>query len=138
MMNFSENNAQKSTPINVLIIDDNKIFLIVVRNFLLRHHEFVCVQTANRVRAALDLMEQFLPDIILLDLDIPEIHGLEALPLIRQKVARLPIIILSMLDSKPYQDALLKAGANAFVSKNTMGTDLIPTIHRVLGFNIIA
>jgi DNA-binding NarL/FixJ family response regulator len=128
--------VQNNAPINLLIIDDNKTFLFVVRNFLLRHLKHSRVETANRVRTALDMMDHYLPDLVLLDLDIPEIPGFEALPLIRQKSTSIPIIMLSMLDSKPYQDALLKAGANAFVSKNTMGDSLIPTIHRVMGLNM--
>jgi DNA-binding NarL/FixJ family response regulator len=135
-MNADNHRKPDLNNIKILVIDDNITYLNVMRNYLLRHPQINIVEIANRVASGLDLIDNFQPDIILLDLDIPEINGLDAIPLIRYQGSQLPIIILSMLDSKPYQNALIKAGANAFVSKNTMGEELIPTIFRLLENNI--
>ena len=121
--------------LKILVIDHNITYLNVLRNYLLRHPKINIVEIVNRVASGLDLIDKFQPDIILLDLDIPEVNGLDAIPLIRYHGSQLLIIILSMLDSKPYQNAMIKAGANAFVSKNTMGEELIPTIFRLLENN---
>ncbi len=115
----------------ILLIDDNETFLHVAVNFLHRQASVRDVMTATRVLPALSLLVDAHPNVILLDMDIPEVDGLSAIPLIRQIDPGVPIVMLSVLDTTTDQLAAERAGAIAYVSKHTLHNDLMPVLNRV-------
>ena len=75
--------------------------------------------------------QALLPQVILLDLQVPGLPCLEMIPRLRGMVPKAGIIALSLMDAKVYKEAALAAGADEFVGKATLGTDLLVAIRRV-------
>lgn len=120
--------------IHVLLVDDNPTFLRVLMRFLQEHcqDEVVVVGTAGGGEEALARAQELRPHVILLDLGLPDLPGLEALPRLRSMVPDVRIIALTLLEPHSYREAALAAGADDFVSKATLYTDLLPAIRRVM------
>jgi len=120
-------------PVSVLLVDDSPIFLRFATRFLEEsdHGEVVVVGAARGGVEALAEARRLRPQVILLDLRMPGISGLDALPLLRDALPEAGIIAVSLFDAGVYRRAALAAGADDFVSKETLGADLLPAIRRV-------
>lgn len=124
-------------PVTVLLVDDHQPWLDIVTRFLKEHclNEVAVVGTARGAEDGLAHAQRLRPDVILLDLRMPGMSGLEAIPRLRRLVPGTGIIALTLLTPGPYRIATLAAGADGFVSKDTLYSDLLPTIQRVAQAN---
>jgi two-component system nitrate/nitrite response regulator NarL len=118
--------------ISVLLVDDNPTFLRIATHFLQEHDEIVVVGVARGGEEALANVQDLRPQVILIDLIMPGLTGLETIPRLRNALPEVGIIALTVLDNDGYRQAALAAGANDFVSKAAMSTDLLPAIRRVV------
>lgn len=118
-------------PISVLPVDDNVTFLHILIDFLREEEEIIVVGTARSGEEALEKAKELQPQVILLDLIMPGLGGLSAIPRLRSMMPDVGIIILTVLDAKAYREAALAAGADDFVAKANLYTDLIPAIQRL-------
>ena len=121
------------SPVSVLLVDDNSSFLRILRDFLLGHPDDVkVVGTAGGSEEGLASARTLRPQAVVFDLAMPNLTGLKAIPRLRRMLPEVGIIALSLLDPKSYQEAALEAGADEFVSKSRLTTDLVPAIRRVV------
>ena len=118
-------------PISVLLVDDNPIFLRIVTRFLQEHDDVVVIGAAGGGEEALALAQDLQPDIVVIDLAMPGLSGLETIPRLRAVLPEVGIIALTVLDISSYRQAALAAGVNDFVPKASLSTDLLPAIRRV-------
>jgi DNA-binding NarL/FixJ family response regulator len=122
-------------PITILLIDDSVTFLHVASEFL---HEssngaVSVVATAETAASGIELAVTHRPQIILIDMKMPGVTGLDAIPRLRAEVPNAGIIALTLMDTNGYRQAAVAAGADEFVAKDRMGHDrLLPVIHRLL------
>ena len=120
-------------PMSILLVDDNPGFLRILTNFLEKSSqgEIVIVGTALGGREGLTKAEALRPRVVVIDLAMPDLHGLAAIPQLRTILPDAGIIALSLLDSSSYREEALAMGANEFVSKARLDADLIPAIQRL-------
>jgi DNA-binding NarL/FixJ family response regulator len=120
-------------PVSVLLVDDNPAFLRILTRFFREHcqNEVMVVGTAGRGEAGLALARSLRPHVILLDLRMPGLCGLETIPLLRSMLPDVGIIVLTLWDANGYREAALAAGADDLLSKFVVNTDLLPAIRRV-------
>ncbi|MBN1978312.1 MAG: response regulator transcription factor [Anaerolineae bacterium] len=118
------------SAISVLLVDDNPIFLHCAKRFL-QKQDVVVVGTVSGGRWAIDLAQNLDPDVALIDLSMSDLPGLELIPLLRATLPKIGIIALTLMDTDDYRKAALAAGADDFVSKNTMAIDLLPAIQKI-------
>jgi DNA-binding NarL/FixJ family response regulator len=118
-------------PISVLLVDDNPRFLRIATRFLQEHDDVVVVGAAGGGEEALTLAQELQPDIVLIDLAMPGLSGLETIPRLQAMLPKVGIIALTVLDTDSYRQAALAAGADDFVPKPGLNTDLLPAIRRV-------
>ena len=118
---------------SILLVDNNPGFLRILANFLDRfgHGEVVIAGTALGGKEGLTKAQSLRPQLIVIDLAMTDLHGLEAIPQLRSMLPDAGIIALTFLDSDSYRQAALAAGANEFVSKARLDTDLLPAIWRI-------
>ena len=119
-------------PITVLLIDDNPTFLGIVQRFLKGEEGIEVIGAVESGEEALALVHRLKPDIVLTDLAMPKVSGMETILRLRAAWPNIGVIALTLLDTAGYRQAALTAGADAFVAKDSLNTDLLPTIRRVM------
>jgi DNA-binding NarL/FixJ family response regulator len=118
-------------PISVLLVDDNPVFLRIAARFLQQHDDVVVVGVAGGGEEALALAQDLQPELVVIDLAMPGLSGLATIPLLQVVLPEVGIIALTVLDTNSYRQAALAAGANDFVAKASLDTDLLPAIRRM-------
>lgn len=105
--------------VTVMIVDDAVVVRGLMSRWLSEHPDFDVIATARNGRAALDELERISPDIIILDLDMPEMDGLAALPLILKKCPATAVLIASTLTRRNAEISLrcLSMGALDYLPK---------------------
>lgn len=104
---------------SALIVDDHPLFCDALAMTLDGHVGIAEVQSARTLGAALErIAEGPLPDVILLDLNLPDVDGLDGVVRLRQAAPDTPIIVVSSLDELRVVRAALRAGVNGFVPKH--------------------
>lgn len=118
--------------IRYAIADDHKIFRHgVIKLALGDAPELNCVGEAANGRELLQLIEEQQPDVVLLDLKMPGMDGMEALAAIRSNNTCLKILILTMYDDEHFIINLMEAGANGYLLKNAEPEEIKAAIHAV-------
>jgi DNA-binding NarL/FixJ family response regulator len=117
--------------VRTLLVDDNKTFLAAVRNFLLMIPDVEIVGEAHDGWTAVEMAKQLLPDLVLLDIVMPEMNGLEVAQALKQTLSPPRIVFLSMHDSESYRTAARELGAWGYVGKGDFVAELIPIINRL-------
>ena len=117
--------------IKVLLVDDHSIMRDGIRALLGNSQDIEIVGEANDGEEALVKTRELVPDVIIMDIAMPGLNGLEATRIIKKENSGVKILILTQYDSKHYVLAALKAGASGYLPKRALGTELITAI-RVL------
>ena len=118
-------------PISVMLIDDNPTFLRIVERFLKKQETIKVISAVEGGDEALAQVHRLRPDVVVTDLAMPKVSGMETILRLRAAWPRMGIIALTLLDTDGYRQAALTAGADDFVPKDILNTELIPTIERV-------
>lgn len=120
--------------ISVMLVDDEPTFLRIAQLFLETHYgqEIQILGTARGGEECLTKAQLLAPQVVLLDLNMPGLSGLQTIPLLRIMFPEMRIIALTLNDGEKSRGAVLAAGGNDLVSKATMSTDLMPAIKRVM------
>jgi DNA-binding NarL/FixJ family response regulator len=116
----------------ILIIDDHPIVRRGVRDLLRESSELQVSEAANGPDA-LSLMRREPFDLILLDLDLPGMDGLDVLKQIKREHKRARVLVLSIYPEDQFAVRVLKAGAAGFLSKDAATEQLLSTIRKILG-----
>jgi DNA-binding NarL/FixJ family response regulator len=117
--------------IRILLADDHDIMRRGLRNLLETHPGWeVCGEAANG-REAVKLARELKPDIVVLDLSMPELNGLEATRQIRKELPQTEVLIFTMHDTEQLVREVLAAGARGYVLKSDAGRYLISGIEAV-------
>ncbi len=119
-------------PPRILLADDHAVLRSGLRLLLTSQNEFEVVGEASSGTETLTLAEQLQPDLILLDLSMPALGGLEALPTLRKLVPSARILILTMHDDPQYLRQALKHGASGYVLKKAADAELLSVMRAVL------
>jgi DNA-binding NarL/FixJ family response regulator len=112
----------------VLIVDDTAIIRTVVRRTLQTDDRFDVIGEAVNGREAIEFCVELQPDLVLLDLAMPEMDGLEALPHILVAVPATRVIVLSAFSPDQMAAQAIQAGASAYLEKNRVAKELVPGI----------
>jgi PAS domain S-box-containing protein len=126
----SEDNCEQGR-ITVLLADDHKIMREGLRNILEEHGQIYVVEEAKDGLEAVNLTERLRPDIVILDVSMPRMNGIEAAGKIREKYPRIGIIGLSMHDDLVMASSMIQAGADDYLTKGGPSEKLIDTIFKL-------
>ena len=116
----------------ILLVDDHAIVRQGVRQLLLNHgvaREVVEADTGAQALASLDDGDPF--DIILLDISLPDMNGVEVLKRVKRRAPRMPVMMFSMYREDQYAVRSLKAGAAGYLSKTVTAAQMIEAIRQV-------
>jgi len=117
-------------PMNILTADDKRHMRRVLRSLIEGHEGWeVCAEAADGVQAV-NRAKQFQPDLIILDLAMPELNGIEAAGQISPALPGVPILIFTLYASPQIEKEAEKVGVQRVISKST-GYILVPAIEEV-------
>lgn len=116
------------TPIRILLVDDHALVRAGVRALLGTIERFVVVGEAGSGAEALDLLTRLDPDILLVDIGLKDINGLELTALIAERAPRARVLILSMYDNREYVSTSLRVGAAGYVLKDAPSEEIIAAV----------
>jgi DNA-binding NarL/FixJ family response regulator len=116
---------------NVLIIDDHPIVRRGLKHILKEEKDFAVAETSD-AQGALSLIARRSFDLVVLDLDLPGMNGLELLKAIKQQHRHLRVLVLSIYPEDQFAVRVLKAGASGFISKDVVPEQLVSTIRKIL------
>jgi two-component system response regulator NreC len=120
-----------SSKIRIIIADDHRVLRAGLRLLLERQTGFEVVADAADGRQTVDLVKAHLPDIVLLDIAMPHLNGIEAARLISASHPEVGIIILSMHADESYLLRALKSGAKGYLLKDAGEDDVIDAVRAV-------
>lgn len=114
--------------IKILIADDHALFREGIRAVLSGYSDLEVVGEASDGREAIERAKEDRPDIILMDIAMPGLGGLEATLEIRRLFPKVKVLILTQYDNREYLYRFLKAGVSGYVLKRAAGTELVAAI----------
>jgi DNA-binding NarL/FixJ family response regulator len=117
--------------IRVLIADDHPLIIAGVRRTIEQSEEFEVVGEARSGAELMTLVERRSPDIVLLDLRMPGVSGVEHIEQIRQRWPELKMVVLSACEDRLSIEGALHAGANAYMLKTTSAVDIASVLRQV-------
>ena len=115
----------------ILIADDHVLVREGIRALLGFHDDVEVVGEASDGKEAIMLAEKLSPDVILMDISMPGLGGLEATVEIKKTHPEIKILVLSQYDDKEYVSRFLKAGVSGYILKKAVGQELISAIRAV-------
>jgi DNA-binding NarL/FixJ family response regulator len=118
-------------PIRVLLADDHAVVRQGIRQFLEASGEIEVVAEAGDGEVALRLIREHLPDVAVLDIQMPLRSGIELARAIRADRLPVGVLILTAFDDEPYVRAVLQAGANGYVLKTADAEDIVEAVRTV-------
>lgn len=118
-------------PIGVLLVDDHMVVRIGLRALIDSEPDMTVVGEAGNGLEAIEQAHLLLPDVIVMDISMPELDGLEATRRIRNELPACPVLILTVHAQEKYLFPVLKAGGAGYVLKSTVDTELLDAIRTV-------
>jgi two-component system, NarL family, response regulator NreC len=115
----------------VLIVDDHLIFREGLRSMIEKKPDIEVIGEAENGRKAIELTETLLPDVLIMDIVMPDINGVEATRQISGRHKNIKIIGLSMHEDGRFAAEMLKAGASGFLLKDSAFEELVDAINTV-------
>jgi two-component system response regulator NreC len=119
------------SPIRILLVDDHAVVRAGLRMLLGADPELEIVGEAENGAQALRLTGELAPDVVLMDISMPDMNGIEATRRIKVENQHAAVLALTMHEDDQYFFAMLAAGASGYVPKRAAPDDLISAIHAV-------
>jgi DNA-binding NarL/FixJ family response regulator len=118
-------------PIRILAVDDHPIVRRGIAGLVSIQPDMILVGEASDGREAIQLFRMHRPDVTLMDLQMPEMNGIDALIAIRNEFPKAKIIVLTTYKNDTHIVRALKAGAQGYLLKNTLHKELLETIRGI-------
>lgn len=119
------------SSIKVILADDHAIVRAGIRQFLEQAGDIQVVGEASDGEEALVMIRQIIPDVAVLDIQMPKVNGIEVSREIRAQRWPIGVLILTAYDDDPYISAVLKTGANGYVLKTASPDEIIGAVRDV-------
>jgi DNA-binding NarL/FixJ family response regulator len=128
--------AEKPQKARIFIVDDHPMTRAGLTHLINHQPDTLVCGEAENAAEALDLFDVSQPDLMLIDITLPDKSGLELIKDIKAIRPELPILVISMHDESLYADRVLRAGARGYITKHEGGDKLLVAIRQVLSGKI--
>jgi DNA-binding NarL/FixJ family response regulator len=120
------------TPSRVLMVDDHPVVLAGLKALVEADADFEVVGNARDGRTALRLATQLLPDVVVLDISMPEMNGIEVAAALLAERPECRVLVLTVHDDRAYLRQLVEAGVSGYLLKRSASDELIRALHAVV------
>jgi two-component system NarL family response regulator len=117
--------------IRVLLVEDHRMVREALCEVLKKVPDIEIAGEAGDAREALKLAAELNPDVVVLDIRLPDVNGIEVAARLRDAGSRAKLVALSAFADKRFVTAMLRSGASAYVTKSAAGTELVRAIRAV-------
>src|SRR5437773_3761112 len=124
-------NSTLYSPIRVVIADDHEIFREGLEGLIKKQTDIELAGEAENGKQLIEITTQLLPDVVLTDIKMPVIDGIQATQIISEKLPQVSVIALSMFDDENLIVDMLEAGAKGYLIKNAHKHEIISAIKTV-------
>jgi DNA-binding NarL/FixJ family response regulator len=138
MRSIPSKSQAATAPPTILIVDDNRHMRRLLQELLQAAWLGSSILQAADANGAISLCRQAAPNVVVMDIGLPDLDGIEATSIIRLLNPEIAVVILSSHDGRAYRDAARSAGAAAYVAKTEVSTALIPAITAALNGRALA
>jgi DNA-binding NarL/FixJ family response regulator len=119
------------SQVRILLVDDHRVLREGLERILSLREDFEIVGSAESGEQALELLPVLTPDLVLLDLALPGIHGLDVIPQLLEHDPQPKVLVLTVHDDDEMATKAVRAGAHGYILKSTSGQELTSAIRRV-------
>jgi two-component system, NarL family, response regulator NreC len=123
-----ETNLSVNSLTRILLTDDHTILRQGIRVLFENQPDLEVIGEATNGREAVEFVRELQPDVVLMDISMPEMNGLEATRLIKKEFPQIKVVILTMHETEEYLVQILQAGATGYVLKQAADRDLIEAV----------
>ncbi|MDD5191252.1 MAG: response regulator transcription factor [Dehalococcoidales bacterium] len=117
--------------IKILVVDDHAVLRDGIRALLSLHDDIQIVGEASEGKEAIEKVRELEPDVVIMDIAMPGMDGLEATRRIRKKNKDVKVLVLSQYDNREYILSCIKAGTSGYIPKRALGSELVTAIRAV-------
>lgn len=117
--------------IKILVVDDHTLMRDGIHALLSLSNDIEVIGEATDGREALDKVQELSPDVVVMDIAMPVMDGLEATRRIKKKNPRVKVLVLTQYDNREYILSAVKAGADGYVPKKAAGSELASAIRAI-------
>lgn len=121
--------SEAMAPTNILLVDDQSIILDGLEALLAHHDDLVICGRAVNGRMAVEMAKALCPHVVLMDINMPDMDGIEATRAIKKDMPTIQVLVLSMYNNAEFTHELMAVGACGYVLKNTDRAELYSAIH---------
>lgn len=122
--------------IRLMLVDDHEVIRVGLKTFLQTQPDFEVVAEANNGEDAVNLALELHPDVILMDITMPGIDGMEATRRLKVLSPQSLVLALTVHDDKQYLMQMLAAGASGYITKQAAADELVEAIHTIAAGNV--
>lgn len=117
--------------IKLVIVDDHPLVLDGLASRLERSEQVEVIAKASNGAEAIKIVEQLMPDVVLMDINMPVMNGIEAAEIFKEKFSSVKLLVLSMHDDREYVMNMAQAGAKGYVLKSASADEMLMAIKAV-------
>lgn len=121
----------QTETIKVLLVDDHAVVRAGYRFLLSYNQDIEVIAEASDGQEALKLLEELLPDVMVVDLTMPGMHGLEVLRLLQARAVKIKVLVFTMHENPAFVEQALQSGACGYLSKNSAPETLVAAIRSI-------
>jgi DNA-binding NarL/FixJ family response regulator len=128
MANFLQGVLMASATLRIVVADDSALYRKTICNILQKRANLQIIAEAEDGLAAVQAVEKHRPDVVLMDISMPSLDGIDATSIIKYRFPEVRVIILSMHDEHAFAQAAYEAGAFWYLSKDCSPKEIIQAI----------
>lgn len=122
---------ESSQPIRVVLADDHQVVRRGIRGFLVESGDIEVVAEAENGLEATELIAEHQPDVVVVDIQMPERTGIEVVRWVREQDLPVGVLILTAYDDDPYLIAAIEEGTNGYILKTADAEEIVQAVHDV-------
>ena len=123
--------------IKIIVADDHPLVREALRNVLDKQPDFKVVAEASDGTMAVKLAKELNPDVIIMDITMPQLDGLEATRQIKARNPDIGILVLTVHDDEEFMLNLLQAGADGYLIKNVLGSEVVSAVRTLIAGEMV-
>lgn len=120
------------TKVRLLIVDDHQMLIDGIKALLKNEKQFEVVGECTKSPEAIKMVEELKPDVLLTDINMPDMSGIELTRLLKPNHPDLKVLVLSMFNEKGMITEMLNAGVSGYILKNTGRQELIDALNKIV------